>query len=199
VFNPFFTTKKVGEGSGLGLPMVQGFMRQSGGTVRVNSEVGVGTTFKLLFPAEEKALAAGEQDPSKRVAQNSRHGRILFAEDNEKVADIITAMLEAVGYSVCTVLSGDEAKRRFEADPTFELLLTDIVMPGRLQGPALANELRAINDALPVIFISGYTAEVSVHGNGLQPGDFRLMKPVMRRDLLATVAQALKLNRTASM
>ncbi len=191
IFDPFFSTKAPGSGSGLGLSMIQGFMKQSGGTVQVYSEPGHGTTFKLFF----KAVDAVETDiakatpPSPHTASDCSH--ILIAEDELEVLDVIVAGLEKSGYRVTVAKSGDEALRIFKANPGFDLLLTDIVMPGKLQGPALAKELRGIEPSLPVVFMSGYASEATVHGNGLRPEDVRLMKPARRADLIAAVANAL--------
>jgi CheY-like chemotaxis protein len=192
VFEPFFTTKAIGQGSGLGLSMVQGFMRQSGGAAQVYSEVGVGTTIKLYFPALA-APARNSTPKSKPDADVSSTGeRILLVEDEPEVLKLLETLLGLAGYEVTSAKNGDEAKEIFEQNPKFDLLLTDIVMPGRLQGTTLSKELRAIDDTLPVVFMSGYAAEATVHGNGLRPEDIRLMKPVMRRDLLEAVARALR-------
>lgn len=99
-------------------------------------------------------------------------------------------ILEREGYQVTATASGDEAFATFQANPTFDLLLTDIVMPGTLQGTGLAKALRERWPDLPVVFMSGYASEATVHGNGLRPEDIRLMKPVQRTDLLAAVAKA---------
>ncbi|WP_175498542.1 ATP-binding protein [Sulfitobacter marinus] len=191
IFTPFFSTKSVSHGSGLGLPMVMGFMGQSGGTVQVYSEVGIGTTFKLYFPAETSAPPEAALDVPQDQKSKPQGKRILLAEDEEEVRLVLTAMLQASGYAVQPAGSGDLAKEIFDADPEFDLLLTDIVMPGRLQGTGLAKELREMKDTLPVVFMSGYASEATVHGNGLRPEDVRLMKPVMRRDLLAAIKGAL--------
>ncbi len=192
IFEPFFTTKPVGNGSGLGLPMVLGFMRQSGGSVQVYSEPGVGTTFKLYFPAVTKKLSAPpETNAAPTNTATPANKRILLAEDEEAVLEVLTSMLRSAGYAVTTASSGDHAKEIFEADPHFDLLLTDIVMPGRLKGPALAKELRGLCPSLPVVFMSGYASEATLHGNGLLPEDIRLMKPVRRSDVLEAVAKAL--------
>ncbi len=191
VFDPFFTTKPAGSGSGLGLPMVLGFMRQSGGTVQVYSEPGVGTTFKLYFPAVTKDVTELEENEAATPDISSPGKHVLLAEDETAVLEVLAAMLKTAGYTVTTASSGDRAKELFEADPSFDLLLTDIVMPGRLKGTVLAKELRDINPTLPVIFMSGYASEATVHGNGLRPEDIRLMKPVRRADLLAAVAKAI--------
>lgn len=192
IFDPFFTTKDAGQGSGLGLAMVIGFMRQSHGTVQVYSEVGVGTTFKLYFPAEAPSNASHDPKAASSDMVTGGGKRILVAEDEVAVLAVLEAMLEAAGYDVVSATSGDAAKALFEANPTFDLVLTDIVMPGSLQGTGLSKELRAIKDELPVVFMSGYAAEATVHGNGLRPEDIRLMKPVKRSDLLAAISKALE-------
>lgn len=195
IFDPFFTTKEAGKGTGLGLSMVMGFMKQSGGTLRVYSEPGIGTTFNAFFKAKEAPTEVAQyrtQELSK-VQRNSI--RLLVAEDNEEVGAMLQTSLLAAGFRVTLAISGDAAKAVFEADRGFDLLITDIVMPGRLQGPLLARELREINRDLPVVFLSGYANEAKVHGNGLRPEDIRLMKPVRMAELVATVEQALRSNR----
>ncbi|GAA6197373.1 hypothetical protein NBRC116598_28170 [Pseudophaeobacter arcticus] len=191
IFDPFFTTKSSGEGSGLGLSMVLGFMRQSEGTAQVYSEPGVGTTFKLYFPAMAPDPRKAPAHSATAEAATLQGKRLLLAEDEEEVLLVLKSILEKAGYSVTTAASGDEAKEIFEVDQEFDLLLTDIVMPGQLKGTALATALRAINPDLPVVFMSGYAAEATVHGNGLRPEDIRLMKPIMRSDLLAAISKAL--------
>ncbi len=190
IFEPFYTTKGPGKGSGLGLSMVQGFMRQSGGTVQVYSEPGVGTTFKLYF----KAIECAEMRATPLATQSAsvvETARILIAEDQDSVLQVLTKILEAAGYQIATAPSGDKALELFHRDPDFDLLLTDIVMPGELMGTDLAKALRALNPDLPVVFMSGYASEATVHGNGLRPEDIRLMKPVQRHDILKAIATAL--------
>lgn len=187
VFEPFYTTKAPGAGSGLGLSMVQGFMQQSGGAVRVYSEPGVGTTFKLFFPVTDVQDIPEAAVVSNGAAQHASGARILVAEDQSDVLEVLVQILTRAGYQVRATSSGDAAKAVFEADPGFDMLLTDIVMPGRLQGTMLARELREIQPDLPVAFMSGYANEATVHGNGLRPQDVRLMKPVQKRDLLRAI------------
>lgn len=191
IFEPFFTTKAPGSGSGLGLSMTMGFMRQTGGTVQVYTEVGEGTTFKLYFPASE---AKGEPSSKPVLTDNSASvdgQRLLLAEDEDAVRETLVTILERAGYQVTATASGDAAFAAFQADPTFDMLLTDIVMPGKLQGTGLARELRAQWPELPVLFMSGYASEATVHGNGLKPTDIRLMKPVQRAELIAAVGKVI--------
>ena len=192
IFDPFFTTKEVGKGSGLGLSMVIGFMRQSDGSVQVYSEPGKGTTFKLYFPVESGTEREREVSPT--AERNfSRDGvSILLVEDNSEVRRILETNITRAGFRVVVARNGDEARVLFEQNPQIDLLLTDIVMPGELQGTGLARVLRQQRHNLPVIFMSGYANEATVHGNGLRPEDIRLMKPVQRVDLLAAIERALQ-------
>ena len=191
IFDPFFTTKPTDKGSGLGLAMVAGFMRQSGGTAQVYSELGVGTTFKLYFPAVTDSTGSDIESEPAAIDHAKTEARVLLVEDQSEVLKVLEASLKQAGYSVTSATSGDEAKRIFASNPNYDLLITDIVMPGRLQGTTLAKELRELGEQLPVIFMSGYAAEATVHGNGLRPEDIRLMKPVRRAKLLEAVSQAI--------
>lgn len=195
IFEPFFTTKPPGSGSGLGLSMVLGFVRQSGGTVQVYSEPDQGTTFKLYFPAVNPP-GDPVSDPAGHIADLRGHGqRVLLAEDEDAVRDTLVTILTRAGYDVIAAPSGDAALALYDADPHVDVLLTDIVMPGTLQGTHLARSLRERRADLPVIFMSGYASEATVHGNGLHPADIRLMKPVQRTDLLAALSKSLRSRR----
>lgn len=193
IFDPFFTTKPVGMGSGLGLSMVQGFLKQSGGTVRVYSEEDVGTTLKLYF----KATGGAHKEPVRgelEAQQAAEAGaRVFLVEDEEAVLDVLTETFKKAGFHITSARSGDEAMRMWDDGLRCDLLVTDIVMPGELQGTHLAQALRENHPDLPVVFLSGYASEATVHGNGLRPEDIRLMKPVRRIDLLAAVEKALRL------
>jgi PAS domain S-box-containing protein len=192
VFEPFYTDKPVGHGSGLGLSMVQGFIKQSGGAIRIYSEVGVGTTFKLYFRVSDQEIAKPEIDVRKRIDYSRSRVAILVVEDEEEVMYVLKRVLQGAGYWVTTADSGDEALEVFKSNGRFDLLLTDVVMPGKLQGPALAKAIRSIDPDLPCIFLSGYASEATVHGNGLKPSDIRLMKPASRSDLLSAISKALE-------
>ena len=192
IFDPFFTTKPAGSGSGLGLSMVQGFMKQSGGTIRVYSEPGVGTTFKLYFPARSGDDATAAHTVDREGQFTSTEARILLVEDEPAVLDMLTTTLHRASYNVTTARSGDDALRIWKEAGGFDLLVTDIVMPGKLQGTHLAKALRGLQHSLPVVFMSGYAKEATVHGNGLRPEDIRLMKPFGRHELVAAVEKALE-------
>mgnify|MGYP000023119068 CR=1 FL=1 len=192
IFEPFYSTKAPGDNSGLGLSMVHGFMRQSNGTVQVYSEQGIGTTFKLFFKAAANPDEPGLKPERETNAPQHDAGRILLAEDDVGVLEVLVKTLTAAGYAVTAATSGDRAKEIYESDPEFDLLITDVVMPGTLLGPGLATELRAQRAGFPVIFMSGYASEATLHGNGLQPDDVRLMKPVQRTDLLNAIWKLLR-------
>jgi signal transduction histidine kinase/CheY-like chemotaxis protein len=191
VFEPFYTGKPVGQGSGLGLSMVQGFIKQSGGAIRLYSEVGTGTTVKLYFKAAEGSDTNPQVESCDAKLTPDEQVEILVVEDEAEVLRVLIRVLESVGYGVTSATSGDEALDLFKSGGGFDLLMTDVVMPGELQGPALARSIREIDPDLPCIFLSGYAAEATVHGNGLKPADIRLMKPVSRLDLLRAVSKAL--------
>ena len=192
IYEPFYTTKEVGKGSGLGLSMVQGFVKQSGGAIRVYSEIGVGTTFKLYFKAAPKITETQIQMAVEPSSASKQNAHVLLVEDEKDVMKVLITTLENAGFMVTAAINGDTAFNLFcEAGP-FDVLVTDIVMPGELQGPALAKAVRARAPKTPVIFMSGYASEATVHGNGLRPEDIRLMKPVRRSEFVEAVSNAIK-------
>lgn len=194
IFDPFFTTKITGKGSGLGLSMVQGFVKQSQGAIRVYSEIGVGTSFKLYFPVSTGDAEEGvphQVSLTHSEDRRVRRERILLVEDSEQVISVLRKILVNAQYDVVVAMNGDDAVCIFQDDQKFDLVVTDIVMPGLLQGPALAKEIRQLSPKMPFVFISGYASEATVHGNGLRPEDIRLMKPVSRATLLQSIENAL--------
>ncbi|WP_323770586.1 response regulator [Antarctobacter sp.] len=196
IFAPFYTTKGPSQGSGLGLSMVQGFISQSGGAVRVYSEPDKGSTFKLYFPsAQNQKETAKPVTPEKAVAA-SGHARVLLVEDEPEVKRIFKSLLEHAGYQVVTACSGDDALQTFLSSRDVDLLLTDIVMPGQLQGPELAARLREIDPDLGAIFMTGYANASALQGQGQRPDDMRLMKPVSRKDLLTAIKDVLSKRKT---
>ncbi len=191
VVEPFFSTKSQQLGSGLGLSMVDGFVRQSGGTLRIYSEEEVGTTLKLLLPAAPAdAASVRPAAPPQRVEKPSQRKRILMVEDEPKVRKVVMRMLEEFGLDVIAANSGDAALALYQTmQPRPDILLTDVVMPGEVQGPALARKLKALQPDLFIIFMSGYANEAAINGNGLRPDDIFLMKPIQRQKLWETLAQ----------
>ncbi|MEM9787700.1 MAG: ATP-binding protein [Pseudomonadota bacterium] len=191
VFEPFFTMKPVGEGSGLGLSMVFGFMRQSQGTIRAYSERGVGSTFKLYFPiAEPLAQPEPANQPESRAGIAGK--TILLVEDEESVRRVLARQLQTEQLRVIEAVSGDIAYEELIGGLRPDLLVTDIVMPGSLQGPELAERARKLMPELRVLFISGYPTEAAIHGNGVKPRDRHLIKPVRELELIRNVLELLQ-------
>ncbi|KMW59148.1 diguanylate cyclase/phosphodiesterase (GGDEF & EAL domains) with PAS/PAC sensor(s) [Candidatus Rhodobacter oscarellae] len=191
IFEPFFTTKEFSKNSGLGLSMVQGFMRQTGGTVRVYSEPGVGTTFKLLFQAAVAQDAVAEPAEMPDVATPPASLRVLLVEDDDTVRKILTRQLEISGMCVVPAAESAAAEHAYQTDGPFDVVVSDIVMPGDLQGPSLLRRLRETDKDLPGVLLSGYPQEAIMHGNGVSPEDVMVMKPVGREDLIAAINLAL--------
>ncbi len=190
LFEPFFTTKGVGQGTGLGLATVFGIVKQSGGHIRVYSEEGRGTTFKIYLPHAEETIAAlpgGEQaDALPRGTEV-----VLLVEDDLNVRDLVNRLLTQHGYVVLVAPTGAEAlylARQHGGE--IRLLLTDVVMPG-LSGAALAEQLAEIQPALKVLFMSGYTNDAILHHGVLEPGTSFLQKPFGPVDLLRKVRAVL--------
>ena len=157
IFEPFFTTKEIGKGSGLGLPQVYGFTQQSGGTITVASVVGEGTTVTLLLP--RTAGPPAERAPrlaDNRERQNGRLGSILLVEDNDEVAMLVTEMLRELGYRVTRAASAQGALGALADEREIDLVFSDIVMPGTMNGMELAREVRRRRPGASVLLTSGY-------------------------------------------
>jgi len=190
VFEPFFTTKEVGKGTGLGLSMVYGFIKQSNGHITIHSEVGRGTTFRLYLPRSDgvQEKAAGRKTaPLPRGAE-----RILVVEDEPLVRAGVVRQLQSLGYSVSQASDGGTGIASFEAAPQpYDLLLTDIVMPGRMNGRAFADEVARRWPKTRVVFISGYAENAVLHDGQADDGVLVLSKPFRKSDLAQIVRQAL--------
>jgi signal transduction histidine kinase len=163
-FEPFFTTKEAGKGTGLGLSTIYGFVRQSGGTVTIDSEPGKGTTISLFLPKATKGAAPAKREAAPRAAVELRDCRILVVDDEEQVRQLAKSMLEELGCDVILAEDGDAAVRLLETDQEISLLFTDCMMPGKLDGPALAMETRRRIANLPVLFTSGVRGSVEMTG-----------------------------------
>lgn len=182
-FTPFFTTKSVGQGSGLGLSMVFGFVKQSGGHVKIYSELGHGTTVKMYFPRDLADLATdtGQMAPASGH-QPTRQGHILVVEDDPAILRYAERTLIVLGYTVDTALTGEEAVGLLKSR-SYDILLTDVVLPGRLNGARVAELARALSPNIKVLFMSGYTENAIVHNGQLDPGVELISKPFTRDDL----------------
>ncbi|MFA8388354.1 MAG: CHASE domain-containing protein [Pelagibaca sp.] len=192
-FEPFFTTKHVTDGSGLGLPSVLGFCRQSEGTCRIYSEPGVGTTVRMWFPAVDNAHE--EDEDRQPVALSKRGGaRVLLAEDEDGVARVLVRHLDRAGYTVKRVSTGDAAWAEIERRRKYDVLITDLVMPGAIQGAELARRVEQEHSQIRVLLISGYPQEAAIEGNGVATRHPVLTKPIPRDDLLTTLDALLSQN-----
>jgi PAS domain S-box-containing protein len=191
VFEPFFTTKEAGRGTGLGLSMVYGFVRQSGGTVKIYSEPGHGTSLHLYFPrAPETSVASAPlETETDEPATGSASGRILVVEDNTDVTEVARAILEDLGYEVVTAANGQEALDILAQDAAFDLMLSDIVMP-ILGGLELAREVTQRYPAIRILMTSGFASPVAVREQAAELGYAVLPKPY-RRAILAARVRAL--------
>jgi CheY-like chemotaxis protein len=186
LFEPFYTTKPAGQGTGLGLATVFGVVKQSGGGIYVYSEPGRGTTFKIYFPARTAAPDSVETDNGH--AQRGSE-TIMVVEDDPGVRDLVRLMLEANGYHVLPVADAAEAARVCAAS-RIDLLLTDVVMPG-VNGRALAERLAGIAPAMRVLFMSGYSDEAVVRHGELSAHAAFLEKPFTERALTLKVREVL--------
>lgn len=188
---PFFTTKPVGKGSGLGLSMVFGFTKQSGGHIEICSKLGEGTSIKLYFPRLGVSQPAKPHQHSERRPQGGTE-KILIVEDNDLVLKHLRKQLVLLGYCVKSAMSGPEAIKLMEAHDDIDLLLTDIVMPGGMNGTELADRARTFRPLLKVLFTSGYTENtIDQHGR-LDPGVALLRKPYTRQELAKKVREVLQ-------
>ena len=191
IFEPYFTTKPFGQGSGLGLSMVFGFVKQSGGTIRLYSERGFGTSFKLYFPAtslSEKSDALTDVPPR---AVPDPLSEVLIVEDEADVRRVLVHQIESAGYSVSQAASGDEAYTLLNTGYQPKLLVTDIVMPGALQGTELAERARDLLPELEVILVSGRPQEAAIHSAGMRKTDVLILKPIDAPTLLSEIARVL--------
>jgi PAS domain S-box-containing protein len=188
VFEPFFTTKEAGRGSGLGLSMVYGFVKQSGGHIKVYSEEGYGTTIKLYLPPAD----AGTESivPEVETAAGGQE-TILVVEDDTLVRNFVVAQLNSLGYETVTAKDPRAALAHVDNGRTFDLLFTDVIMPGGMTGRDLAEEVIRRRPGTKVLYTSGYTESAIVHHGKLDSGVMLLTKPYRKSALSRLVRQAI--------
>ena len=190
VFEPFFTTKEVGRGTGLGLSMVYGFAKQSGGHIKIYSEEGHGTAVKLYLPrTTRQAARAAEPAPAALMPRGTE--TILVVEDDALVRGYVIAQLESLGYTTLAAADGATALALVDKGVAFDLLFTDVIMPGGMNGRQLADAIRKRHPSLNVLYTSGYTENAIVHHGRLDPGVALLNKPYRKSDLARKIRDAL--------
>jgi signal transduction histidine kinase/ActR/RegA family two-component response regulator len=195
IFEPFFTTKDVGKGSGLGLAQVYGFAKQSGGKVEVFSELGAGTTVRLLLPRSLKASTDVAEVDEKVDASAGSNAHILLVEDDDEVAAMVTGMIEELGFRATRVDGPGAALALLAGSANIDAVLSDIMMPGGMSGTQLAREMRARHMTVPIVLTSGYLGQ---EARSAQADGFALLpKPFSIQELAAILATALEGCRSA--
>jgi CheY-like chemotaxis protein len=190
-FDPFFTTKPLGQGTGLGLSMIHGFVRQSNGQVRIHSEVGSGTTMCLYLPRFSGALEPSEAVGDSVVAEGGHGETVLVIDDEETVRMLVTEVLAEAGYTVVEAADGPSGLDILRSDRRIDLLISDVGLPGGMNGRQVADAARVVRPDLRVLFITGY-AETAAVGNGLAASGMEVMtKPFVMTDLANKVHEIL--------
>lgn len=191
IFEPFFTTKSAGSGNGLGLSTIYGFAKQSGGHLSLYSEAGIGTTFRLHLPradAPPESARAADDEPEIQLGNGER---ILVLDDDTAVLTLTTKTLTELNYRPVGVSDVDAARDAMAAGAPFDMLLSDVALPGRMSGPQFAEAARQDHPGLRILFMSGFPLDVTQRGGLLADGSNLINKPFKRRDLARRVHDAL--------
>jgi signal transduction histidine kinase/CheY-like chemotaxis protein len=189
VFEPFFTTKDVGKGSGLGLSMVYGFVKQSNGHIKIDSEEGRGTTVRIYLPQ-----AAGAAEPVEVANPSSIEGgreTILVVEDDHLVRTFVVGQIQSLGYATLAAVNAAEALIVIDGPTEIDLLFTDMIMPGSMNGRQLADKALQRRSSLKILFTSGYSNETIIHHGHLDADVLLLAKPYRKSDLARMIRAAL--------
>jgi CheY-like chemotaxis protein len=190
-FEPFFTTKPVGKGTGLGLSQVYGFVKQSGGHVKIYSELGQGTTVKIYLPRLRGAEAEQEAADPDPIAEGGADETILVLEDDDDVRTYSVECLRELGYRVVEAHDGPSALRLLERQTRVDLLFTDVVLPGGMTGAEVAAKARELRPDLKVLFTTGYARNAIIHHGRLDKGVQLITKPFSFGDLAGKVRDVL--------
>ena len=189
VFDPFFTTKDVGKGSGLGLSMVYGFVKQSNGHIRIESEEGRGTTVRIYLP---QAIGVAEPvEPARTSSIEGGRETILVVEDDHLVRTFVVGQIQSLGYSTLAAVNAAEALVVIDGPQEIHLLFTDMIMPGSMNGRQLADQALQRRASLKILFTSGYSNETIIHHGHLDAGVLLLAKPYRKSDLARMIRAAL--------
>jgi CheY-like chemotaxis protein len=190
-FEPFFTTKEAGQGTGLGLSQVYGFVRQSGGHVKIYSEVGHGTTVKMYFPRFICRDAEDTQDASDPIAEAEAEETVLVVEDDADVRSYLSDMLRDLNYRVIATANAQAALHVLIDDQRrVDLMLTDVIMPG-MNGRELGRRAEALRPSLRILYMTGYSRNAMVHQGRLEEGVQLIQKPVSQAMLAGRIREIL--------
>ena len=190
-FDPFYTTKPIGQGTGLGLSMVYGFARQSGGQVRIYSEIGKGTTMCLYFPRFAGSVDEAEDQPEALLPQSGSGEVIVVIDDERTLRMLVADVLTEAGYTVVQAGTGAEGLRQLQIQQRVDLLITDVGLPGGMNGRQVADAARTVRPNLKVLFITGYAENAAVGNGHLEPGMEIVTKPFVVTDFTVKVRDML--------
>ncbi|RZM35737.1 MAG: response regulator [Sphingomonas sp.] len=187
-FEPFFTTKPIGQGTGLGLSMIYGFARQSGGQVRILSELGKGSTISVYLPQHEGPAVPQDDAPTGTTVANASGGTILLVDDEASIRHLIDEILDEVGYTVIGAADGAAGVKVLQSGARIDLLITDVGLPNGMNGRQVADIARLLRPDLKVLFITGYAEHAALGDKHLEPGMELLTKPFSLHQLMTKVA-----------
>lgn len=193
IFDPFFTTKPIGQGTGLGLSMIHGFVRQSGGQIRVYSEVEQGTTMCLYFPRHVGEAADDEDSMQTHIPEMGAGEVVLVIDDEPDVRMLIVDVLQEAGYSVIEAEDGPSGLRALQSAPQIAMMITDVGLPGGMNGRQVADAAREIQPGLKVLFVTGYAENAAVSGRHLEPGMAIMTKPFVMAELAHKITEMIEL------
>uniref|UniRef100_UPI0031F5766F ATP-binding protein n=1 Tax=Sphingomonas sp. UBA4815 TaxID=1947533 RepID=UPI0031F5766F len=191
IFDPFFTTKPIGQGTGLGLSMIHGFVRQSGGQVRVYSEEGHGTTMCLYLPRFLGEVGE-DQVPDEAIADDGAGRTVLVIDDEATVRMLIVEVLEEAGYTAIEAEDGPSGMKVLQSDIAIDLLITDVGLPGGMNGRQVADAAREIRPDLKVLFVTGFAENAAVGNGHLSPGMAVVTKPFVMTELGNKIVEILE-------
>lgn len=187
---PFFTTKPRDKGTGLGLAMVYGFIKQSNGAIRLYSEPGIGTTISLYLPLAEASAVSDAHSPAPAEATENLGGTALLVDDEADLLDVAHAFLVELGYTVIRAMDGASALAAAEQAARIDLMVTDIIMPGNINGIELAGRVRAMRPGVKIIYTSGFPAEALAERSGKLESGPLLHKPYQRSEFADMVRKS---------
>ena len=189
-FDPFFTTKPTGQGTGLGLSMIYGFARQSGGQVRIYSEVGQGTTMCIYLPRHYGEAEGDDGMPDLSTAPRAEQGEtVLIVDDEPSIRMLVAEVLEDLGYTAIEAADAASGLKVLQSDVRIDLLVTDVGLPGGMNGRQMADAGRVSRPGLKVLFITGYAENAAVGNGHLEPGMAVLTKPFVMEVLASRIKE----------